>query len=116
MTRVGLHQVDRRSSVERMAGMGMPHPMRRDRLLQPGGLGHLRDDSPSVPRVQRATGPREEDVDIIRLIVTESCQLRCELLGDEHMPGLVALAVDRELALAVLRIGQMNLQIPVVGE
>ena len=50
----GLHQVNRGAAVERVAGVGVAHPVRRDLLLQAGLPGGGVDDAADLGDVERS--------------------------------------------------------------
>ena len=50
----GLHEVNRGAAVERMAGVGVAHPVGRDLLLQAGLLGGGVDDAADLGDIERS--------------------------------------------------------------
>ena len=62
MSEGGLHQVDRSVAIERVAGVGVAHPVRRDFLLEPGFPGRGVYDAADLRDIERSPAlPAAED-------------------------------------------------------
>ena len=96
MPQRGLHEVDRRPTVEAVRGVGVPQPVRRDLAWEPclsrrglhGPVDRARIEHPTLPRAEH------------RLICRPSRQV-CDLLLPEcreHLsPGIVRRTLDQQL-------------------
>ena len=69
MAQGGLHEVQGRTAIQRVRGMGVPQPVRRDRPAEPGPVGGSLDHPVDLRRAQPATGAalaRAEDRRLVR--------------------------------------------------
>lgn len=97
-----LHEVDRRAAVERVAGVGVPEPMRRNLSREPGSRRGTLYDAVCLPQGKAAAGRlRVEDEGVGLGSVAQLVYDAPRVGREQHRTGFAALAVHRRLAGAV---------------
>src|SRR6266481_859798 len=98
MAERGLHQVDRRASIESMRRVGVTQPVRADSLDDTGSLGGTPEDYADSPAVQSLSAPRTKNGLLWFRCSTPAHQFPPNLGGQGDGPRPTVLAVDRNLA------------------
>ena len=93
----GLDKVDGTSSLERVAGVGVPQPMGTHRCLDPGSLRSGANYAKNLRMAKRSTFARSKDRRSGIAIATEPAKLLPGSRGQEHGPRLPALSKNRNL-------------------
>ncbi len=99
-----LDQMDGRVVVERVAGMGVAHPVGRDPRLQPGLRGSGVDDAPDLGGIEgTARFAAAEDRIVDRGRSPKGQEFLPESGLQQNVPGFAAFAEDRDLAAILAR-------------
>src|SRR3712207_9579719 len=97
MTECCLDQADRCPPIERMAGVGVPEPVRRYVRWETCSFGCCLDDAEHLRRVQRPTLTTAEHRSSRAGVPAQCVQLAPCIAAEQHHPRLPALAEDDHL-------------------